>query len=107
MRITPRLKSTQSQVMPMASALRTPVRRITFSRIPYSSSCSAICVSKILIDRGKLRAVITAGLVANPGKEAQSFAFQRLACFWRSVSESAIMAMNSLLVGFPLMFDTV
>lgn len=33
--------------------------------------------------------------------------FHRLACFWRRVRESAIMAMNSELVGLPLMFDTV
>ena len=30
-----------------------------------------------------------------------------LACFWRRVRESAIMAMNSEFVGFPLMFETV
>ena len=33
--------------------------------------------------------------------------FHRLACFWRRVRESAIMAMNSLFVGLPLIFDTV
>ncbi len=31
----------------------------------------------------------------------------RLACFWRRVKLSAIMAMNSLFVGLPLIFDTV
>ncbi len=31
----------------------------------------------------------------------------RLACFWRRVRESAIMAMNSEFVGLPLMFETV
>ncbi len=34
--------------------------------------------------------------------------FQRIMpCFWRRERQSAIMAMNSELVGLPLMFDTV
>ena len=31
----------------------------------------------------------------------------RVACFRRRLRQSAIMAMNSLLVGLPLIFDTV
>ena len=50
---------------------------------------------------------LRAGFRLSDYKSRSNRRYHRLACFWRSVSESAIMAMNSLFVGLPLMFETV